>query len=262
MVESTGLKDFLQLFEPGSPLAIVAVKAPVGFVTGALADTYEVRGLIEDSAVREVEGCPVVGEWVSVVQLRDDPWTVVLWAAENVPPEVQAGLDPFVADVSMTQETEAIFLQIQVPGLVVGEEELTEPASEFCLYEDGEVVERGMLSREGRVLSFESSRRRLMETEGSDLETLDRWVAQLGVYVPPCAPDSEGERVVTVGLDPGRVARADLVDGSLRQPFDEETLDMVLEDAPGLGPGRAFRGGTGEPRGHAGAGGLRAALRE
>ena len=236
MVESTGLKDFLQLFETKTPLAVLAVKAPAGFVTGALADTFEVRHLVEGCAIRQASRRPATELWSSVVQLRDDPWTFVLWAAGAVPLEAQAGIGPFALDLSGTLGTEAISMLISVRGMAGADDEIQDSASGFCVYRDGEVVEHGVLSPDGKVLSFDSTERQILETQATDLDTLDHLVSKLGLYWPPCAPDSEGDRgwLVIGELDPGQIARADLVAGNLRIPSEEETLDMLLEESGGV----------------------------
>ena len=235
MVESTALNDFLGLFEAKTPLALLVVKAPAGFVTGALADTYEIRQMIEDGPVREAEGIPSCGRWTSIVQLADDPWSFVVWSAGHVPPEAQAGLGLFAQDLTATLGTEALTLLISVPDFRSSDAVLDGSATGFCVYRDGETVERAVVSAKGRILSFKSEAQDDLEPASSDLEILERKLAELGICLPPGAPDASGDEawLSVTGLDQDKIHRVDLVEGSLRLPTEEETLDMVLEDGPG-----------------------------
>ncbi len=234
MVESTGLNDFLGLFEAKTPLALLVVKAPAGFVTGALADTYEVRQMIEDGPIRRAEGKPSCGRWTSIVQLKDDPWTCVVWSAGHVPPEAQAGLGLFAQDLTTTLGTDALTLLVSVPHIRSADAVLDDSSTGFCLYREGEVVERAVVSADGRILSFESEERQDLENADSDLEILERELADLGIRLPPGAPDASGDEawLSVADLDSDEIGRVDLVEGNLRLPTEEETLDMVLEDGP------------------------------
>lgn len=248
MVERTGLSDFLKLWGNLSPFAVLAVKAKASFVSSALADTYELQDLVSDAGRRTAQSCPNPDEWASVVQLRDDSWTYVLWAFGIVSPGSQGGLFQMAQDLTSTLETEAFALIARASVLWDALEEPEDgPYSLYRYFKDGENVETAVFSSHGQVLRFEPEAEGAEPpAAGDDLEILDRLWQSKGLYLPACAPDVDGERRVlaVAEIDPGRVAHADLLEANLSLPAEEDTLDMLLDDrrriemapAPAAGP--------------------------
>lgn len=234
MVERTGLRDFLKLWGNFSPFAVLAVKAKASFVSAALADTYDIMDLVPDVGRHTARDAPDPDGWASIVQLRDDSWTYVLWAFGVVSPGAQGGLRLLAEDLSSTLNTEAVAAVARASVLWDGLE--PQDGGPFTVYhhlKDGDTIESAVFSKRGRILSFESAEESAEPPSGEDdLDILDRFWRGKGLYLPPCAPDIEGEhRVLSVAeLDPARVEFAELVEANLTLPAEEDTLDMLLDD--------------------------------
>lgn len=234
MVETTGLKDFIQLWEDTPPFAVLAVKAKAGHVAAAMADTFDLQDLVEEPT-RKGEVCnPQADGWASVVQLREDSWTYVTWAIGNIPPSLQGGLYQFAQDLSTTLDTESLMLIARAPSLWETLEEMEQgPYTAYRVFVEGQVTEEAILDHEGRVRSFECADEERKAPAGeSDLDILEQVLAERHLYLPACAPDLDGDkRVLAVhGVDPGRLERADLFEGFFTLPAEEDTLDLLIDE--------------------------------
>lgn len=234
MVERTGLRDFLKLWGNFSPFAVLAVKAKASFVSAALADTYDIQETVPDVGRQTAREAPDPDGWASIVQLRDDSWTYILWAFGIVSPGAQGGLRLLAEDLSSTLGTEAVATVVRASVLWDAME--VPDGGPFSVYHhlrDGETVEAAVVTQNGRMLTYESTEETADPPSGDDdlgiLQGL--WQAR-GLYLPPCAPDVEGERrnLAVAEIDPARVEFAELVEANLTLPAEEDTLDMLLDD--------------------------------
>lgn len=240
MVETTGLQDFARLLGDRGPFGLLAVKVKAGAVAAALADTFSVHEIVEDAAVAADDlsadsRIAALGRWSSIVQLRDDPWSHVVWRLGPQTLESQGALAYSAQDLTATFDTEAVAVVHDAP--VLWDCELESESQRLCcvrLYRAGELVEELVAGSSGRVLSFESEDGAPPAAGQNGLDLIDHWLIAHGISVPGCLPEAADTdarlRVDTV--DPERMERCILLMANLNLPLEEETLDMLIDQRP------------------------------
>ncbi|MEM8931429.1 MAG: hypothetical protein AAGE94_09655, partial [Acidobacteriota bacterium] len=111
MKETSGLADLLPFLDERPALTLLAVKASAGQVTGALVDTHGPR-VVEDATVRTALDAPAFDDdqWVAVVQVRDEAWTLVYRAFKPLDAMAWNDLVDDSVDLASTLGTRAVLV--------------------------------------------------------------------------------------------------------------------------------------------------------
>lgn len=219
----SGLGDFLAC-QSESGFALMAVAASASMVTASLADAWGPERVLEDAEVRAAATADGSGpaRLVTVVQLRDEPWTVVFKALADVGLEHVLALSDRAADLSKLLEAEALVFSAETLDGEAGYE----------LWQSGERVERALWTVGEEIHRFES---RLRERPDGrpDLDLPEDLFADRGIHVPACRPfDRDGDTWLEVARpDVADVARADLLDLAGRPAVPAERVRRAVAEA-------------------------------
>lgn len=234
MAETSGLADLLPYLGDRPTLAFLAVKAPIGQVTGALVDRHGPR-VIENAPVRPGEGDPAPEScaWMAVVRARDESWTLVYRTFEPIEDRAWLGLEEAGVDLVRTLGTRAVLVGLGGAGgtdraLVLSAEGPVDLDLDDAT--TNQFVEERATWSGGVIESFESALRAEPFAEGDPVpeDFVERLLCDRGIWVPPCWPRAKGDEafLVVAEIDPGRIERVDLLDLATRSAFDEETLEL------------------------------------
>jgi hypothetical protein len=199
MRQMRGASDFLKHVNQGQPeWTLVAAEAGVEEVAAVLAELRQATVWEKDVAGRPVEAAP---RFTFAVRLHGHGWTLaplsVGWAQ----------LEDFEAarrdarELSQRLGTLALAFFGEDTACTIGYE----------LFDRGERVECVEWEDGGDLLRFESTRRQKPARFNGAWKNIDRTIAELGLYVLPCALDSDGRnaRLELSGIPLGAVERAD-----------------------------------------------------
>jgi hypothetical protein len=219
----SGLADFLGCQSQGG-FALMAVAASAPMVTACLTDAWGPERVLEDAEVRAAATADGSGpaRLITVVQLREVPWTVVFKALSDVGFEHVLALSDRAADLSRSLDVEAIVFSAETLDGDAGYE----------LWQHGERVERALWTVGQGIHRFESRLRD--EPPGPpDLDLPDQLFTERGIHVPACRPfdREDGSWLEVARPDVADVARVDLLDLAGRSALPEDRIRTAVEAA-------------------------------
>jgi len=179
-----GITHFLEFMYDGQPeWSLFAVKAPVDEVAAVFGKFCKAKNKTNNVPLKPAgESGDDLSNLVAVVQVKDNPWTVVLrsllWVdskhLENVPKEAK--------ELSAKLKTRAITF--------IGED--TSGAMRYELFENGKSLESSEWESGGEFFSFKSKLRKKLDLEEVGDDFADEVFREQGIYLPACYPKSEG----------------------------------------------------------------------
>jgi hypothetical protein len=174
-----GVKHFLKLANDGEPeWSLLAVQAPREQVTDALSRRHENAKVLRDVELKKPRKNDELGRSLAVVQLKDNPWTVILRSLYHVDER----------DVSAVVEDAKVLSQQLKTKAISFVAEGTSGAVQFDLFESGEPVERAQWVDGGSFSIFDSTRRKQPKVREVDGKFADKTFRDLGIYLPACYP--------------------------------------------------------------------------
>ncbi len=198
-----GARDFVEtVFDFQPEWSLFAVEAPIESVADAFVCFRNARGWMRNVAVsRETRNTGFPADEIPVVQMANSHWTVVIRSLfdltgveiEQVPEEAK--------HLSEQLETRAITF--------MGED--TSGAMGYELFDRGALIEKATWGCGADV--FESSRRDKPAWPEDEFDIADLVFSELGIYVPFCYAEADGEqpRLVANKKIVKHIARADLI---------------------------------------------------
>jgi ankyrin repeat protein len=174
-----GVKHFLKLAIDGEPeWSLLAVQAPRDQVTDALSRRHETAKVLRDVELKKPRKNDELGRRLAVVQIKDNPWIVVLRSLHHVAESDVNAVAEDAKELSRQLKTKAIsFVAEQTSGAV-----------QFDLFESGEPLERAQWVDGGSFSVFESKRRKQPKVSEVDGTFADKTFRDLGIYLPACYP--------------------------------------------------------------------------
>lgn len=229
-----GLADFLGCQSEGG-FALMAVAAKASMVSANLTDAWGPERVLEDAEVRSAVTADGSGpaRLVTVVQLRDVPWTIVFKALADVGIEHVLALSDRAADLSCNLECEAIVFSAETLDGEAGYE----------LWQSGERAERALWTVGEEMHRFESRLRKDPPGPAGDrppdLDLPEELFAERGIHVPACRPfdRDDGTWLEVAKPDTDDVARADLIDLAGRSAVGPDRVRQAVEEAKSEGDG-------------------------
>lgn len=192
--------------------AFVAAEAPVGMVSGAVADELGQAVFFENATCRPAatiksDSAPEVmaTDWVAIVKPKESPWAFAFLALAPRAPHFLGRLFPLAQELAETLGTRAFAARRDEAGEI-----------ECHLYDSGELVEEVAFVPGGPLRIFRSSRREAPKTEVVELALFGELCAGLGILVPAGFP----------------AVRADEAFFSAEQDQQIERVDLLLPPAP------------------------------
>lgn len=182
-----GAAHFLKFIRDGeSEWALLAVKAPFEQVADAFTKHSKAQKRHSEVTIKVPKEPEEVAKMGAVVQVKDNPWTVVYWSIYF------AGITEIEGSI---EAAKALSAQLQTQAVAfVGEED----TSDFISYEffDG-----------GKTTAKP-------ELGPDDDEEIDKFFCKQGIYLPACYPAAKGKRSLLMvdTSSKGTVERADLLD--------------------------------------------------
>jgi hypothetical protein len=204
--EHLGITHFLDFAYGGEPeWSLFAVKAPIEAVSAAFAEYAKAERRLTDVPRKAAGGDgDELAQLAAVVQIKDNPWTVVyrslLWVdspqLEGVPREAR--------ELSARLKTNAVaFIAEDTSG-----------AMAYELFEVGKSLENAEWESGGDFFSFKSTLRKKPVLEEVGDEFADEFFREQGIYLPSCYPMSEGDKhwLAVDEVSASVVERADLIE--------------------------------------------------
>jgi hypothetical protein len=213
-----GVTDFLKFMHDGQPeWALLAVKAPSEEVAEELADIHSAKNIFKAVEIKPGAGYDDVEQLVAVVQVKDNPWTIVfrsLLYLDEAGPEVAA---EDAKELSARMSTRVISF--------IGED--TSGSNACKLFENGKLLEDLEWEVGGEFVRFKSSLRKRPSLEKVDDSFVDELFRTEGIYVPACYPRADkGDPWLAVEqASEGLVERADLIEFADEDEEDEDEED-------------------------------------
>jgi len=202
-----GVKDFLTFVYDTEPeWALLAVKAPVEQVAGAFVRFRKAERWLRDVPRKSAaEGDDMGFPLIALLQLKDNPWAVVLRDVCDLTDEGMHGVAQDAKALSSKLKTRAITF--------VGED--TSGAVDYAIFDGGKMLEHAQWESGGPFFLFKSTlRKRPALVESVDDEFADAVFREQGVYLPACYPQSKGKSawLCVEKVSAASIERADLVD--------------------------------------------------
>lgn len=182
-----GAAHFLEFIRDGeSEWALLAVKAPFEQVADAFTKHSRAQKRHNEVAIQVPKEPEEVARMGAVVQVKDNPWTVVYWSVYF------AGVTEIEGSIEAAKALSAQLLTQAVA--FVGEEDTSDFIS-YEFFEGGKTIAKPELGPD-------------------DDELIDKFFCKQGIYLPACYPAAKGKRsrLMVDKSSKGTVERADLVD--------------------------------------------------
>jgi hypothetical protein len=199
-----GVKDFGKLMYAGQPeWSLLTVRAPLGEVAEAFVNICGISMWKAEVPLKPAKKGEPLTRFTAVVQLKGNPWTVILRSLFEAAIEEVSAVDQEARTISSKLKTKAIsFIS-----------EGTSNAMGYSLYDQGQAAEVAQWNDGGDFISFSSKRRKVPDLESVTIEFSDDVFREHGVYIPACYPRSEGGRFWLAVCKPsiGAIERADLI---------------------------------------------------
>ena len=200
-----GAAHFLKFIYNGeAEWSLLAVKAPFKPVADAFMKLSKAKKRERDVPLKAVaEEFEEVAPLVAVVQLWDNPWTVIFRTLFHVN---EAALKGVVEDARLLSR------QLKTKAVAFVAED-TSGALGYDLFEKGNLLERALWEEGAGFHSFESTSRKEPDLDPVDDKFTDEVFRQQGIYLPACYPVTKGKRSwLAVGkASAGAIERADLI---------------------------------------------------
>lgn len=197
-----GAKHFLKLANDGEPdWALFAVETPREQVTNFLVERYTSAKVQRDVELKKARKNDELAQRVAVVQIRDNPWTIVLRALYHVD-ESQIN--------AVTDDAQALSRQLQTKAISFVADG-TSGAVQYDLFENGALLERAQWADGGAFSLFESTRRRQPKVAEVDGKFADKTFRDLGIYLPACYPRGS-QRSACLCVEKASVERVEKAD--------------------------------------------------
>jgi hypothetical protein len=217
-----GVADFLKFMNEGQPeWAIVAVKASAEEVADELSDFHGAKNIFKSVEIKTGAEYEEVEQLVAVVQVKDNPWTIIFRSLLYVDEAAIEGVAEDAKELSGRLNTRAISF--------IGED--TSGANAYKLFEKGKLLEDVEWEPGGEFFRFKSSLRKRPAVESVQESFVDDIFRGEGIYVPSCYPRAEkGEPWLAVDkASEGLVEHADLLEFSGDED-EEDDEDFEDED--------------------------------
>ena len=218
-----GVADFLKFMYDGQPeWSLVAVKAPADEVAEELADIHAAKNVFKGVAIKTGERYDDVEQLVAVVQVKDNPWTIVFRSLLYVDEAAMEAVKEDAKELSGRLNTRAISF--------IGED--TSGANAYQLYEKGKLLEDVEWEVGGEFFRFKSSLRKRPALESVEDDFVDELFRAEGIYVPSCYPRAErGEPWLAVEKSSENlIERADLIEFADENEDEEENDELDDEE--------------------------------
>lgn len=222
-----GARHFLKYFREGQPeWALFAIKAPIGEVSDAFSRFRSAERQIPNVPLRQPAEDPDVAQVTAVVQVKDNPWTVVFRSLTDIDTIHIQRVPEEASRLSAELKTRAVTFMSEDTSGVMGYE-IFENGESLTRWNDGQ--------RSGSEFSeFPSAK----QTEDTDT-VVEQVFRSEGVYLPCCYPQGSGaeEWLVVEKISAKSIERADLIDigeseirrsGSIRPKKPVSPLTKVL----------------------------------
>jgi hypothetical protein len=217
-----GVLDFNSFVNDTEPeWTLFAVKAPFEAVSKALADYVKPDRWLRDVPRKPAaDGDDMGFPLVAVVQIKDNPWTVVF---REVCYATEEGLD------AIKEEAKFLSVELKTRAITLASED-TSGAIDYEIYDHGKAIESAQWETGGQFFSFKSTLRKKPLLESVDENFADEIFRGEGVYVPVCYPQSNDKSawLCVDKVSAGAIERADLLD--LGEELNEEDEDEEEEE--------------------------------
>jgi hypothetical protein len=210
-----GVTDFLKFMHDGQPeWSLVAVKAPAEEVAEELADFRGAKNVFKSVEIKGGAPYEDVEQLVAVVQVKDNPWTIVFRSLLYVDEAAIEHAAEDAKELSGRLSTRAISF--------IGED--TSGANAYCLFEKGKLLEEAEWEVGGEFFRFKSSLRKRPALETVEDEFVDELFRAEGIYVPSCYPRADkGEPWLAVEKSSeGLIEHAELIELAEDDEGDDE----------------------------------------
>jgi len=209
-----GISEFLKFMYDGQPeWSLLAVKAPIDEVTDEFADLHGADTVLRDAPRKSTtEKYDDVANQIAVVQVKDNPWTIVFRSLLYVDEKNIEGANEEAKELSARLNTNAITF--------VGDD--TSGSQAFKLFEKGKMIEEAEWEVGGELYTFKSKLRKKPAIEAVGDEFADGLFSEQEIYIPCCYPKYEDGHSWLAVEKPSveAIERADLID--LGKSDDEE----------------------------------------
>ena len=201
----SGAAHFLKFIYDGeAEWALLAVQAPLKPVADAFMKQAKAKKRDRDVPLKPAgAGHDEVAPLVAVVQMWDNPWTIIFRSLFQVD---EAGLGGVVEAAKLLSK------QLKTRGIAfVGED--TSGALGYDLFEKGRLLERAVWEEGADFSIFESTSRKRPDLDTVDNRFADEVFRQQGIYLPACYPVTKGKRswLAIEKASAGAIQRADLI---------------------------------------------------
>lgn len=218
-----GAGDFLARLDPRHRVwAFVAAEAPVGMVSGAVADELGQAVFFENATCRPAakvksDSAPEVmaTDWVAIVKPKEGPWSFAFLALAPRAPHYLNRHFPLAQELAETLGARTFAARRDEAG-----------ALECRLYDNGELVEEIAFVPGEPLRQWRSSRREAPTAEVTDLSLLSELCAGLGILVPAGFPAVRADEAFFSAEEDQQIERVDL----LLPPAPAEDTMVFEED--------------------------------
>ncbi|MDB6124718.1 MAG: hypothetical protein JWQ71_3711 [Pedosphaera sp.] len=200
-----GITHFLEFMYDGEPeWSLFAVKAPIEEVSAAFAEFRNAESSFTDVPRVAAGSDDDLEQFVAVVQIKNNPWTVVfrslLWVDES-----------HLEDVP--QEARELSARLKTKAVTFFAED-TSGAMSYEIFENGKSLESAEWESGGEFFSFKSTLRKKPDLEEVGDEFADEVFREQGIYLPSCYPMSDGEKhwLAVDEVSASAIVRADLIE--------------------------------------------------
>jgi hypothetical protein len=216
-----GVADFLKFMYDGQPeWAIVAVKASAEEVAEELADFHGAKNVFKSVEIKRGADYDDIEQLVSVVQVKNNPWTIVFRSLLYVDEAAIEGAAEDAKELSARLNTRALSF--------IGED--TSGANAYKLFDKGKLLEDVEWEYGGEFFRFKSSLRKRPALETVEDSFVDEVFREEGIYVPCCYPRAEKAEpwLAVEKVSEGLIERAELIE--LADKDEEEEDEDFDED--------------------------------
>ena len=211
-----GIADFLKFMYDGQPeWSLLAVKAPIDEVTDEFAEIHGSETVLRDASRKPTtEKFDDVADQIAIVQLKDNPWTIVFRSLLYVDEEVIERANEEAKELSARLNTKVVAF--------IGED--TSGSQAYKLFEKGKLLEEAQWEVGGELYTFKSKLRKKPAIETVGDEFAEGFFTEQEIYLPCCYPKYEdGQAWLAVEKNSIElIERADLIELGEADAEDEE----------------------------------------